>query len=137
MRRIVCFIGVLAVLCGCGAAQQASTTTATSPRGELMRIEYERSGGFAGITRSASLSSDTMSASERDTAQRLVDEAAFFELPENADGDPMPDGFTYRITVVTTTSSHTVEVNEPNVPAELIPLLDWLDSMTSRSGSSN
>jgi hypothetical protein len=137
---MVVLVGVLAVVAGCAGAQstvtQSAVTQSTGPtslHGEIMRIEYERSGGFAGITRSAVLTSDDMSRDELETGTRLVEEAGFFDLPEQIGGEVAPDGYSYRVTVVTATESHTVEAHEPALPAELIPLLDWLDSVTSQS----
>ena len=93
-----------------------------------MRVVIERSGGFAGISRAQTLSTDDMPAEDAQKLRDLVDASCFYELPSVIHSDkPTPDAFRYKITVDSERGTHTVEVDEGAlVPARLHPLLDWV-----------
>jgi len=101
-----------------------------------MRIVLERSGGFAGITRTASVSTDQLPAEEAQKMAELVDAARFHELPSVIRStEPGADRFQYKITVESERGKHTVLVDEAAVPPRLQPLLDWMKSYTrTRAG---
>ena len=93
----------------------------------IMRIEFERSGGFAGLRLAATIEVDSLSVEEADELCRLVEEAGFFDLPTLiAGGDARPDQFTYKVTVETQGRGHTVELENGEPPPALRPLLDRL-----------
>jgi hypothetical protein len=124
-RPWVVLLGVLA-LSACAAAV---TSTASAPReGRIMRVTFERSGGFTGIPRSASVDAAALSADDARTLERLVGDANFLALPKRiGSASRGADRFTYRVTVEPTgAAAHTVEVAEDQVPPSLRPLLDWL-----------
>jgi hypothetical protein len=92
-----------------------------------MRVVIERSGGFAGISRSQSFSTNDMPAEDAKKLRDLVDASGFYELPSAIHSDnPVPDAFRYRITVDGERGTHTVEVDEGAVPPRLQPILDWV-----------
>ena len=92
-----------------------------------MRVVIERSGGFAGISRSQSLSTDDMPAEDAQKLRDLVDASSFYELPSVIHSDkPVPDAFRYKITVDSERGTHTVEVDEGAVPPRLQPILNWV-----------
>jgi len=93
-----------------------------------MRVTFERSGGFTGIPRSASVDVATLSSDDARKLERLVEDARFTTLPERiGSASRGADRFTYRVTVEPKGAApHTVEVAEDAVPASLRPLLDWL-----------
>jgi hypothetical protein len=92
-----------------------------------MRIVLKRSGGFAGISQTMSISTDQMPAVEAQKVTSLVQQAGFFALPPVIDSaQPGADRFQYQITVENEQGAHTVQVDESAVPPGLQPLLDWM-----------
>jgi hypothetical protein len=92
-----------------------------------MQIEFERTGGVAGIRFAANVDTDTLTADEAAKLRKLVDDSNFFSLPARLKTPtPSADRFQYRLTVRTPERSHTVDVGEGAAPASLRPLIDWL-----------
>jgi hypothetical protein len=92
-----------------------------------MRVVIERSGGFAGMSRIQSFSTDDMPAEDAQKLRDLVDASAFSELPSVIHSDkPVPDAFRYKISVDSERGTHTVEVDEGAVPPRLQSIIDWL-----------
>ena len=93
----------------------------------MMRISFERTGGFAGIRLATTVDSAALSPEEAAQLRTLVDNAKFFSLPARikttASG---ADRFQYTVTVETLDQRHTVVVDESAAPPELRPLLNWL-----------
>ena len=56
----------------------------------------------------------------------LLDEADFFELPEDLTSQDTPDGFTYKITVESRKGKHGVRCGDTSMPEYLRPLVDEL-----------
>ncbi len=100
-----------------------------------MRVSYERSGGFMGRKLNFSVDLDELPNDQAETLNRLLQQADFFNLPENLISRPMPDEFTYSITVETATQRHMVRVSDTSMTDRLRPLLDNL-SMRARTGKS-
>ncbi len=129
---------VLAVACG-GDSDRGSAGPGDTPgeEGAVLRIVFERSGGFAGLTRSMTLDSSNLTGDEREILSRLIEEAQFFDLPAQIVGDaPVPDDFTYSIEVEAGDRAATVVTSDSAAPEQLRPLLDWLTSQlqTRREG---
>ncbi len=98
-----------------------------------MRMSFERSGGFAGITMNKALDTANMPENEAQQLRQLVDAADFFRLPSKiASKGPQPDRFQYRLTLEDKGKQHTVEVGEQAVPGTLSPLLEWLTTAVRR-----
>ena len=92
-----------------------------------MVIEFERTGGVAGIRLATTVDTATLSSDEAVRAQQLVDDASFFALPARlTTAKPGADRFHYRITVRSPERTHTVDVAEGAAPSTLRPLIDWL-----------
>lgn len=94
-----------------------------------MKIRLERSGGFAGMTRTVEVDVDSLSEDERSAVTALVQNADFFALPPSV-SSTVPAGadrFNYRITVESAQGAHTVEATEASAPDSLAPLIDWLN----------
>lgn len=99
-----------------------------------MRIEFERSGGVAGLRLSATIESDSLPNQEADDLCKLVEDAGFFDLPADITSPKaQPDQFVYAVTVETEARRHTVRVDDSTAPARLQPLLDWLSRAVRRS----
>lgn len=93
-----------------------------------MQITFEQSGGFAGLIRTKTIDTATLSPSDAQQVQRLIDAADFFRLPDSVESEAQPDRFQYYITVEAGDRSHSVEVGEANIPPRLRPLLEWLQN---------
>jgi hypothetical protein len=92
-----------------------------------MRIVIERSGGFAGISQTHSVSTDQLPAEQAQTLRSLVDASDFYELPSAIPSTGLVrDPFQYKITVESERGTHTVQADEAAVPARLQPVLDWV-----------
>jgi Emfourin len=102
----------------------------------MTQISFERSGGFMGRKVSLQLSLEELPASQSETLQRLLDEADFFNLPENLITSPLPDEFVYTITVEAGTRKRTIRVSDTSASESLRPLLEEL-SRRARSGRVN
>jgi hypothetical protein len=92
-----------------------------------MHIQFERTGGIAGIRLTHSVSSEVLPAEEKKKLTELVEAARLFELPAMMRAtEPGADRFQYKISVETEQGKHTIQVDEAAVPAQLQPLLAWL-----------
>ncbi len=92
----------------------------------MTKILFERAGGFMGRKVSVTIDLDELSEEQAEALEELLDEADFFELPEDLTRPPMPDGFTYNITVFSAESQHSVRLSDSTAPDELRPLLEEL-----------
>ena len=98
-----------------------------------MRISFERSGGFAGISMTTSVDTATLRATEANQLRRLVEAADFFDLPPKITSPtPQYDSFEYNLTVEANGKQHTVMVSESAVPENLKPLIAWLTDAAHR-----
>lgn len=98
-----------------------------------MRMTFERTGGFAGITMTKVLDTTTLPENEAKQLRQLIDAADFFRLPNIIPShSPQPDRFQYQLTVEDDGKQHSVEVGEQAIPGTLRPLIDWL-MMAARS----
>ena len=99
-----------------------------------MRIEFTRTGGFAGMRLVTSVDTEQLPAEQASTLDKLVGDAGFFELPENlAPATPAPDRFEYHLTVDSVQKTHSIDVNEAGAPDSLRPLLNYLTTLAMAS----
>jgi hypothetical protein len=100
------------------------TTTKAEP---FMRIDYERTGGFAGMRLAATIDTTTLPADQAAELQDLIDNAHFFDLPAKIPSPPnVADQFYYRVTIEAKSKQHTVEAGEASASPELQALLQQL-----------
>jgi hypothetical protein len=99
-----------------------------------MKIHFERSGGFAGISTATTVDYSSLPFDEQDRLRNLIDNAKFFDLPSET---PLPkkgaDYFKYKIMIEmeeNNKKSHTVKTNDMTMPSELRPLVDYLQNKT-------
>lgn len=99
-----------------------------------MKIYFERSGGFAGISSSAVIDIHSLPPDEADKIQGMIDNAKGF-FDSNISSSPPPrraaDYFKYKITVQTEEGEgegmqNTIETNDITMPSELRPLINYL-----------
>ncbi|TSA05263.1 MAG: hypothetical protein D4R81_00490 [Nitrospiraceae bacterium] len=92
-----------------------------------MKIQFERTGGVAGLRLIATVHSDALAPEEARKVQAMVQEARFFDLPSTlSHAQPGADRFQYTVTVEIKGRRHTVEIADGAAPPRLRPLLDWL-----------
>ena len=89
-----------------------------------MRIHFERTGGFTGMTTTTTVDTETLSAEAAQELQEMVTEAGFFDLPAQMTSQtPGADQFHYMLTVESEGQKHTVEGSDAALPESLEPLL--------------
>lgn len=95
-----------------------------------MRIEFVRTGGFAGLRMATTIDIDSLPPEDAQEIQDALEEAHFFSLPpELNDVSRGVDRFQYEITVDDGDQKHTVQGGETALPEHLQPLvqkLEWL-----------
>ncbi|MDZ8023627.1 MAG: hypothetical protein RMX97_02865 [Nostoc sp. DedQUE11] len=98
-----------------------------------MRISFERTGGFAGISKKTTVDTAELPANEANTLPQLVEAADLFRLPERITSpNPQSDRFQYKLTVEDNGKEHTVTVSEAALPGTLRPLIEWLQMMAQK-----
>jgi hypothetical protein len=92
-----------------------------------MKILFERHGGFAGLKMATSIDVDSLPDEDAEKLRDLLDEADFFDLPELIlPARPVPDEFTYIITVEKKERHHTIRVSDSAASEDLKALLNDL-----------
>ncbi|MCC5627353.1 hypothetical protein LC613_03910 [Nostoc sphaeroides CHAB 2801] len=98
-----------------------------------MRVSFERTGGFAGISKKTTVDTDTLPPNEASTLARLVEVADLFRLPEHITSpNQESDRFQYKLTVEDKSKQHTVTVSEAALPGTLRPLIEWLQNISQK-----
>ena len=99
------------------------------------RIEFERTGGFAGLRVAAAIDSAQLPLEEARQLEENLAVAGFFTLPSKpASPAGGVDSFHYRIRVEQGKQKHTVECGESTAPDTLQPLLRQLTRL-ARQGN--
>ena len=95
----------------------------------MMRILFERSGGFIGLKTGLTVDLEEIPADKASTLRDLVEGSNFFSLAAKPETQPVPDGFRYKISVETELVQHTVSFTDVTAPDELRPLIQELTLM--------
>lgn len=103
-------------------------------QGSMTTIAFKRSGGFVGQGLRFTLDLSQVPDQEAQRIIHLVEQAGFFNLPENSIVKFNPDEYQYTITVDVGIISHTVRTNDTTMPASLRPLVEKLSSLKSVAG---
>jgi len=94
---------------------------------KVERIQFERTGGFAGIRFAADFKPDDLPAEQSQELLDLLDDLGFDELPEQMlDNKVIADGFNYSIMVETPERRHTVVADDSSAPEKMQELLQLL-----------
>jgi hypothetical protein len=94
---------------------------------------FERTGGFAGITRKTTVDTATLPLQEAKQLLLLVETADLFQLPAQIPSpNPQSDRFQYKLTVEDNGKQHTVIVSEAALPGTLRPLIEWLNDVAKQ-----
>lgn len=108
-------------------------TLATAAQESSMHIEFERSGGFAGLRLATTIDSNTISSEDATALRDMIRSASFFELPAKSEkGFAGADRFHYRVIVEIEERRHAIEIEESVVPPSLRPLINWLTDKAKR-----
>ncbi len=99
----------------------------------MAKITFKRSGGFMGRGTNFELNLNNLPISTVRNITRLVEEAQFFDLPENLIKNFKPDELQYEITVDAGITNHTVYTNDSTMPSSLRPLVRELSLLSSTS----
>lgn len=100
-----------------------------------MKIQFERSGGFAGMLLNTTIDSSDLPPEEARALQAELEAADFFNLPAKIDDRSRgADRFQYRITVEEKDRRHTVEFGEAAAPPNLQPLVERLSTLARTRG---
>ena len=95
----------------------------------MTTITFKRCGGFVGKGMRFHLRLDELPGNESSTLLRLIQQAQFFNIPENLIVKFNPDEYQYTITVDAGVICHTVRTNDTTMPVSLRPLVDELSSL--------
>jgi hypothetical protein len=99
----------------------------------MAKITFKRSGGFIDRGMRFELNLNSLPISEVRNITRLVEEAQFFDLPENLVRNFQPDEYQYTITVDAGITYHTVRTNDSTMPSSLRPLIKELSTIGAAS----
>lgn len=100
-----------------------------------MRIEFERSGGFANIRVAGAVDTDTLPPQEAQAITNLIEKVDFFALPSvipSVSGGA--DRFQYTLTVESEGRRHTVELPESAVTGDFANLIGSLTALARKGG---
>jgi len=100
----------------------------------MTTIAFKRSGGFIGQGMRFHLDLNQLPVNDARHIVRLIEQAEFFNIPENLIVKFNPDEYQYTITVDVGIISHTVRTNDTTMPASLRPLVDELSSLKTVAG---
>lgn len=96
-------------------------------KSERIYIKYQQSGGFAGITRSVEIDSDTLGVDEQKELFQLINEADFFELKvDRLRTDGLPDQYQYTIEIKQGDQIRSMVIDDSSMPDALRPLINYL-----------
>jgi hypothetical protein len=103
----------------------------------MAKITFQRSGGFVGLGTCFELNLNNLPISTVRNITRLVEQAQFFDLPENLIKNFEPDEYQYTITVDAGITNHTVHTNDSTMPSSLRPLVRELSLLSSANQQVN
>lgn len=118
---------LLMSLQGCGPLGHSAEVDGYFLKDFGTRVRFERTGGMAGMRTAITIDSKSLPGEEAERLRNLIQQARFFDLPEEILGPSRPDEFHYLITITTDRQKHTVRTADTAAPAPLKPLIEWLN----------
>ena len=100
----------------------------------MTTIFFKRSGGFIGPGMRYQINLDQLPVSDARSIIRLIEQAEFFNLPENLIVKFNPDEYQYTISIDIGLLCHTVRANDSTMPKSLRPLVDELAVLKTVAG---
>ncbi len=100
-----------------------------------MRIQFTRSGGFAGMRLSGTIDSSALDPKDAQALQNELANAHFFELPAQLSGGSGAerDRYQYEITVEDGAKKHTVVAGESAISGNLQPFIQHVEQLVRAS----
>ena len=95
----------------------------------MTTITFKRSGGFVGTGMKFQLNLNELPDNDARSLIHLIENAEFFNIPENLIVKFNPDEYQYMITVDAGIVSHTVRMNDTTMPTLLRPLVEELSTL--------
>jgi hypothetical protein len=95
----------------------------------MTTITFKRSGGFVGAGMKYELNLNQLPKDDAHSIIRLIQQAEFFNIPENLIVKFNPNEYQYTITVDAGIICHTVRTNDTTMPTSLRPLVDELSAL--------
>jgi hypothetical protein len=119
---------LVAVLHGCGGDYQRGVGDGRLLQGDgVVKVQFERSGGFAGMKRAVTVDTRSMPPEQAEELKDRVSRADFFNLPPEIIGQKGADQFLYILTIEAGGQRHTVRTTDTAAPEGLRPLIEWLN----------
>ncbi len=98
-------------------------------------IQFQRTGGFAGIVTNAEIDSKRLDTEEIEKIKLLISQSNFFGFQQTDSlSKNIPDQFQYVITIKQGDKKKTIELTDSTVPDSFIPLINYL-TQKSRKGN--
>lgn len=94
----------------------------------MTTITFKRSGGFIGKGMKYELNLHELPQNDAHSLLHLIQQAQFFNIPENLIVKFNPDEYQYTITIDAGIIIHTVRTNDTTMPAALRPLVEELST---------
>jgi hypothetical protein len=94
----------------------------------MTTITFKKSGGFIGKGMRYELNLNELPQNDAHSFIQLIQQAEFFNIPENLIVKFNPDEYQYTITVDAGIIIHTVRTNDTTMPAALRPLVEELST---------
>jgi hypothetical protein len=94
----------------------------------MTTITFKRCGGFVGTGMKYELNLNQLPTNDAHFFISLIQQAGFFDIPENLIVKFNPDEYQYTITVDAGVLAHTVRTNDTTMPASLRPLVEELSA---------
>lgn len=95
---------------------------------EKFHIDFERSGGFAGITTKIDIDSNSLPPYEVEKLEQLINDSGFFEFDKNDSVQVgLPDQFRYELTIKYKNERQTIELSDATIPESFRPLINYLN----------
>lgn len=90
-----------------------------------MIVRHERSGGFAGITVTAAVDTNDLSAKETKELKERIEKAFPFDPPKK-ESATMPDQFNYEFVIEDDNKTRTYHATDETITDEMRALSKWL-----------
>ena len=95
---------------------------------EHVVIHFERSGGFAGMSRPVTIDSQELPQAEADELQGILEKTDFAEAEKKSASPPAaPDRFVYHLSIEQGSEKHDLTFGDGNIPTEIRPLFQYLN----------
>lgn len=103
-----------------------------------MIIEFQRKGGFGGVTISTTVDTNKLSSEESKKIQSMVEASNFFNIESNINASEIKgsaDLFKYKISIKNNDgkTKHTLETTDLNMDDRIRPLVDYLQEEAVKS----